>query len=474
MEKSKKGRALVTVLIITFMVTLDSSIVNVALPEMAKNLGVDMGGIEWVATGYLLVVSATVMLFGKLGDMYGKARIFQIGVVIFTVGSLLCSLSGTLLWLIIFRAFQGLGGAAALANNQGIITETFSLTERGRALSSMSAAVALGLMSGPVIGGVIVSMLSWPFIFLINVPVGTIAFLLGLKNLPYRTVHVKEKLDAKGSLFMIVSIVFIFSAIPLLNKDQNFWTIGMLLLGILLFIFFILEERQAENPLIQLGVFKNKLFSINLFGSFISFVVIGALNIILPFYLQDVMNLSPEMTGLMLTVTPLVIAVVGPISGVLTDRFGYRHLLPISFGWYAFAILLALILNTDTPLWLIAGLLGLGGIGNAAVQPPGNTLLMSGVSNENLGFAGSLAGLMRNIGITTGVMLGTSLLYNRMSAMIGYPVFGYVPGRNDVFVVGMHWVYGTLGALLILVTGLFCYVLLIGDKKKKFIENQEG
>ncbi|MEG0309629.1 MAG: MFS transporter [Eubacterium sp.] len=474
MEKSKKGRALVTVLIITFMVTLDSSIVNVALPEMAKNLGVDMGGIEWVATGYLLVVSATVMLFGKLGDMYGKARIFQIGVVIFTVGSLLCSLSGTLLWLIIFRAFQGLGGAAALANNQGIITETFSLTERGRALSSMSAAVALGLMSGPVIGGVIVSMLSWPFIFLINVPVGTIAFLLGLKNLPYRTVHVKEKLDAKGSLFMIVSIVFIFSAIPLLNKNQNFWTIGMLLLGILLFIFFILEERQAENPLIQLGVFKNKLFSINLFGSFISFVVIGALNIILPFYLQDVMNLSPEMTGLMLTVTPLVIAVVGPISGVLTDRFGYRHLLPISFGWYAFAILLALILNTDTPLWLIAGLLGLGGIGNAAVQPPGNTLLMSGVSNENLGFAGSLAGLMRNIGITTGVMLGTSLLYNRMSAMIGYPVFGYVPGRNDVFVVGMHWVYGTLGALLILVTGLFCYVLLIGDKKKKFIENQEG
>ncbi|MEF9918212.1 MAG: MFS transporter, partial [Eubacterium sp.] len=350
---------------------------------------------------------------------------------------LLCSLSGTLLWLIIFRAFQGLGGAAALANNQGIITETFSLTERGRALSSMSAAVALGLMSGPVIGGVIVSMLSWPFIFLINVPVGTIAFLLGLKNLPYRTVHVKEKLDAKGSLFMIVSIVFIFSAIPLLNKNQNFWTIGMLLLGILLFIFFILEERQAENPLIQLGVFKNKLFSINLFGSFISFVVIGALNIILPFYLQDVMNLSPEMTGLMLTVTPLVIAVVGPISGVLTDRFGYRYLLPISFGWYAFAIL-----NTDTPLWLIAGLLGLGGIGNAAVQPPGNTLLMSGVSNENLGFAGSLAGLMRNIGITTGVMLGTSLLYNRMSAMIGYPVFGYVPGRNDVFVVGMHWVYG--------------------------------
>ncbi|MEG0680792.1 MAG: MFS transporter [Eubacterium sp.] len=474
MEKSKKGRALVTVLIITFMVTLDSSIVNVALPEMAKNLGVDMGGIEWVATGYLLVVSATVMLFGKLGDMYGKARIFQIGVVIFTVGSLLCSLSGTLLWLIIFRAFQGLGGAAALANNQGIITETFSLTERGRALSSMSAAVALGLMSGPVIGGVIVSMLSWPFIFLINVPVGTIAFLLGLKNLPYRTVHVKEKLDAKGSFFMIVSIVFIFSAIPLLNKNQNFWTIGMLLLGILLFIFFILEERQAENPLIQLGVFKNKLFSINLFGSFISFVVIGALNIILPFYLQDVMNLSPEMTGLMLTVTPLVIAVVGPISGVLTDRFGYRYLLPISFGWYAFAILLALILNTDTPLWLIAGLLGLGGIGNAAVQPPGNTLLMSGVSNENLGFAGSLAGLMRNIGITTGVMLGTSLLYNRMSAMIGYPVFGYVPGRNDVFVVGMHWVYGTLGALLILVTGLFCYVLLIGDKKKKFIENQEG
>ncbi|WP_320055319.1 MFS transporter [Eubacterium callanderi] len=167
-----KWSILFTVLIMTFMVTLDGSIVNVALPVMSGELNASMGDIEWVASIYLVVTCATILIFGRLGDMIGKVRIFQIGVILFTVGSLLCSISGTLPLLIGARVVQGLGSAAALANNQGIITESFPPDERGKALGFVSTFVALGSMTGPTLGGMILTVLPWTYIFLINIPVG--------------------------------------------------------------------------------------------------------------------------------------------------------------------------------------------------------------------------------------------------------------------------------------------------------------
>ena len=172
MKIKKEWAILLTVLPMTFMTTLDSSIVNVALPTMAKELGTTMAGIEWVVTSYLIAICATILLFGKLGDTLGKSRIFKIGVGVFTIGSLLCGFSKTLSMLILSRVIQAIGAGAAMATNQGIVTETFPSNERGRALGMSGTAVALGTMVGPTLGGLIVSVAPWEYIFLINIPIG--------------------------------------------------------------------------------------------------------------------------------------------------------------------------------------------------------------------------------------------------------------------------------------------------------------
>ena len=179
-----KWAILVTVLVMTFMVCLDSSIVTVALPVMQKELGAG-DEIQWVSSIYLVATCIALLPFGRLGDKLGKVYVFQAGVVGFTLGSLLCGLSSSLPMLVVARAVQGVGCALAMANNMGIITEAFPARERGRAMGFLSTAVALGMMAGPVFGGIIVSSWVWEGIFLINVPVGVVSFLVGLRTLPH-------------------------------------------------------------------------------------------------------------------------------------------------------------------------------------------------------------------------------------------------------------------------------------------------
>lgn len=463
-NKRKKFSVLVTVLIITFMVTLDGSIVNVALPTMASDLHTTMSGVEWVVTSYLIVVSATVLLFGKLGDMFGKARFFQMGVLLFSLGSLLSSLSSNLSLLIVSRVVQGIGGSAALATNQGIISEAFPKEERGRALGGISASVALGTMIGPTAGGLIVSLFNWQTIFLINIPIGLAAFLLGLKTLPKRSSVKRQALDLPGSVLMLLSILFIFCPLTLLQNQRSVFLVILILVGVVLLVVFVWAEKKSKNPLVELSVFKNAAFTANLVSMFIGFVCIGSVNIILPFYLQDAMKFSTLMAGFLLTVSPLTMAVVGPLSGALCDRWGYRHLLPCCFLLFTVGTAMALLLNTTTPIWMIIVILFVAAIGNAAVQPLNNTLLMSSVAQEHYGFAGSLGALMRNVGMTAGVTLSTTLLYNRMSAKIGYRVSDYVVGRDDVFIYGLHWVYGMLAVLLLFAAVLLFVVLILKNK----------
>lgn len=463
-NKRKRFSVLVTVLIITFMVTLDGSIVNVALPTMASDLHTTMSGVEWVVTSYLIVVSATVLLFGKLGDMFGKARFFQMGVLLFSLGSLLSSLSSNLSFLIISRVVQGIGGSAALATNQGIISEAFPKEERGRALGGISASVALGTMIGPTAGGVIISLFNWQTIFLINIPIGVAAFLLGLKTLPNRSSVKRQALDLPGSVLMLLSIIFIFCPLTLLQNQRNVFLVILILVGVALLVLFVWVEKKSDNPLVELSVFKNAAFTVNLVSMFIGFICIGSVNIILPFYLQDAMKFSTLLAGFLLTVSPLTMAVVGPLSGALCDRWGYRHLLPCCFLLFTVGTAMALLLNTTTPIWMIIVILFVAAIGNAAVQPLNNTLLMSSVAQEHYGFAGSLGALMRNVGMTAGVTFSTTLLYNRMSARIGYRVSDYVAGRDDVFIYGLHWVYGMLAVLLLFAAVLLFVVLILKNK----------
>lgn len=445
----KRWIILFTVISATFMATLDGSIVNVALPNMSDKLDVNMAQISWVVTSFLITISATILIFGRLGDIKGKTRVFKFGLVVFTLGSFLCGLTDSLPLLVAARVVQAIGAAATMATNQGIITQVFPKHERGRALGLIGTFVALGSMAGPPIGGLIVSAVSWEYIFLINVPIGIIVFIMAMKVLPKSHNVVEEKVDRKGSLLFTVFIVLLFGA--LLQGQSigynNPFVISAFIISFVSFVIFIIVENKIQVPLLELGIFKNSLFSISIICAFISFICIGASNIILPFYFQDVLKFSPAATGLFMMVSPVVLSIVAPISGYMSDKIGSEILTLIGLLLTSIGLFLISSLSEKSSLIILVVYIVVMTIGNGMFQSPNNSLVMSTVSKNKLGIAGSVNALIRNLGLVLGTAVATLLLYNRMSYRIGYRVVDYVKGRDDIFIYGMRWVYISAGIL---------------------------
>jgi len=460
---------LFVVVMVTFMATLDSSIVNVALPVMAKSLNVTSAGIQVVVTSYLIIISATILIFGRLGDILGKTKVFKFGIALFTLGSLFCGVTNSLQFLVLARVIQAVGAAATMANSQGIITHVFPSNERGRALGIIGTFVALGALVGPPMGGFIVDATSWEYIFLINVPIGVITLFYGLKILPKSHKTEKVKFDLLGALLFIFAIVPLFAA---LGEGQEVgFTKPIILVGFLIaiisFVLFIIVEKKIENPLLQLEIFTNRLFSLSIFCGFISFVAMFCSTIIQPFYLQDVMKFSPSITGLILMVFPIVLAVVAPISGHLSDKIGSEILTLIGLAIMSLGLLLMSTLNEKSSIIRMVFFIGAMSLGSGLFQAPNTSLIMSTVPKDKLGIAGSINALVRNVGMVCGIALSTTLLYNRISYKIGHHVIDYVVGRNDAFIYGMRIVYITAASICII--GAVLTFLRLKNNKNRLV-----
>ena len=464
METANKNRWLILLIVVMFpfMACLDGSIVNVALPTIANQLGVSMAAISWVVSIYLITITALILLFGRLGDILGTVRIFRLGVLLFLLGSLLCGLTNSYSLLLASRALQAVGGAATAATNQGIITQTFPPGERGRALGINGTFVALGSMAGPPLGGLIISYFHWHNIFLINIPIGLIFFCLGLKYLPKQIRERRGKLDYAGAALLISSLTLLFYG---LSSSQNagfsqIIIIASILGGILLLTGFILWERESPHPLLDLTIFRNRLFSLSLICAFLAFMAVYSLNIIQPFYLEEVLGLPPRTTGLLLMTFPLVASVIAPISGYLSDKIGSELLTAIGFILTATGLFLLSSLKETLALASIIVFIGLTSLGSSMFQSPNTSLIMSSVPRDKVGVAGSINALARNLGMVLGVLFATSILYNRMSSKIGAPTLGYVQGQASAFIYGMSWAYKSAACLCILGATLTTWRLL--------------
>jgi EmrB/QacA subfamily drug resistance transporter len=457
-DKIYKNRMLIlfNVVLMTFMATLDSSIVNVALPKMSEKLSVSTEAIAWVVSSYLIVIAGTILIFGRLGDIKGKTRVFHFGIIIFTIGSLLCGISDSFFILIVARCIQAVGAAGTMATNQGIITQVFPNNERGKALGISGTFVALGSMAGPPIGGFIIASYSWKYIFLINLPIGIIVYLLAVKTLPKSEKQKGEKLDAKGSVLFAISIIALFCSL-ILGENYGYSSIPIVagfIVSIISFVVFLLVERRTEVPLLHLQLFRNRLFSLSIFCAFISFVSISSSTIIQPFYLQNTLKYSPAITGLIMMVYPLIMSVVAPISGHLSDKIGSEFLTFLGLVLNSIGLFLMSTLNQYSSLYVMLIYVALTSIGIGLFQSPNTSLIMSNAPRHMLGISGSVNALIRNLGMISGISLSVLILYSRMSSKIGYNVSNYVQGRDDVFVYGMRGAYITaasicaLGALL--------------------------
>lgn len=389
-----KWAILYTVLIMTFMACLDSSIVTVALPVMQRELGVGLDRIQLVSSVYLIATCVAMLPFGRLGDTCGKVNIFQLGVAVFTLGSLACGLSPTLEMLVVSRVLQGVGCAAAMANNMGIITESFPACERGRAMGLLATFVALGMMCGPVLGGMLVASFPWESIFLINIPVGVISFIVGLFTLP----HVRP---AAG-------------------------------------------ERPA--PLIESArrCFASPAFTINLACMLIVFVGIGASEFVLPFYFQDAHGFSSNVSGMLFLALPVANAVMGPLAGSVSDRIGCEIPTAAGLGIYVCGLFAVSTLDDGSAVPVIVAFVALMSCGSSIFQSPNNSLYMGSAPREALGFAGSLGSLARYAGMAIGITVGSHILYGQMSVAAGRTVTSYVAGRPDIFLFGYRSLFHVL------------------------------
>jgi len=354
-----------------------------------------------------------------------------------------------------------------MANSQGIITEVFPANERGKALGITGTFVALGSLVGPALGGFIVGATNWKYIFLINVPIGLITLFCAFKKLPKKHKVVKGKLDSLGALLFMFAIVPLFVA---LGRGQVIgFSSPIILIGftvsIISFITFIKVEKKREYPLLQLSIFKNKLFSLSIFCGFISFVAIFCSIIIQPFYLQDILKFSPASTGLVLMIFPLILSVASPLSGHLSDKIGSEILTFIGLVVTSLGLLLMSTLNEQSSLPSMVFFIGVMSMGNGLFQSPNNSLIMSTVPKDKLGIAGSVNALVRNLGMVCGIALATTILYNRMSYKIGYHVSDYVVGRNDAFIYGMKIVYIT-AAVICLIGAILTFIRLYKSKSK--------
>lgn len=460
----RRGLALFAILCMTFMEVLDGTIVNVALPTMQAELGVEATEIQLVASVFLVVTCAFLLVFGRLGDMLGKVRVFQTGVVLFTVGSALCALSTTLPVLVAARAVQALGVACSLANNQGIITELFA-ESRGRALGLVATFTALGAMAGPTVGGVLVSMFPWESIFVINIPIGILSFAIGAIALPNRRPAEKRALDVPGALLVVPAILLVFAAITLMEDGAGPMEFGMLAGGLALVAAFIAVERRAAEPLVQLRIFRNASFDIDLIAMALVFLGLSGVTIIMPFYLQSALGLEPGVAGLVMACYPLVNATIGTLSGALSDRIGCIK--PTLAGQVVFALgLLGLsTLALDTPIARIVPMLMFTSLGSAMFQSPNNSLIMGHAEPEMLGFVGSLGNLMRYLGQSLGITISTGVLYGTMSAEAGYRVSSFVADRPELFMHGLATVFYLLAALVAVALVISLVRTLVIDRK---------
>lgn len=439
---------LFTVVTMTFMSTLDSSIVNVALPAMQRELGVSATSIQWVSSIYLLTCCAAVLVFGRLGDMFGKVRLFQAGVALFTVGSLLCGLSTSLPALIAARVVQGVGAASATATNMGIVTEAFPSSQRGRALGIVATFVSLGLMCGPTIGGMLVAAFPWESIFLINVPIGAVSFLVGAWTLPKDVPAARrEAFDIAGAATVAPAIFLVFYALTSLAESVTPLAFALLAVGAACMVAFVTVEHRAAYPLVSFDIFRRPGVALNVATMFFCFFAVGGTEFLLPFYLQNACGFSPDVAGLALTAIPIAMAAVGPIAGAVSDRIGSSIPCLVGLSIYAAGIFLTGVLPADATLPAIIASMAFMAAGTGMFQSPNNSLVMGAVETSQLGFAGSLVSLVRYLGMSAGVTGGTALLYGRMSAVAGYPVSAYIEGRADLFLSGYSFTFAVFAAL---------------------------
>ncbi|NTW28913.1 MAG: MFS transporter [Coriobacteriia bacterium] len=395
-----------------FMSALDCSVVNVVWPVIGEAFHASVASIEWVVIIYLLVVSGTLLMFGRIGDMFGHKKMYMTGFCLFVLGSVLCGLSPNAYVLVGFRGFQALGAAMLFASSPAITTSNFPPSMRGRVLGTQGTFTYLGLTMGPPIGAFLAARFGWQAIFYVNVPVGITALLLAWRFIPAGGGSgARERFDVPGAATFFVGLVALVLALNM--GSQWGWTstgvLVLLAVAVGLLAAFILLERRRTHPLVDLSLFRNRTFSASTLTAVLNYVCVYTVIFLMPSYLQHARALSLSQAGALLMVMPLVMAIMTRFAGSLSDRIGTRT--PSVAGMVVLAVsLLAFgLLGPTVPIPLLVLVLALMGFGIGIFVSPNNSALLGSSPLNRRGIASGILAEARNVGMVLGVALAGSV-----------------------------------------------------------------
>jgi EmrB/QacA subfamily drug resistance transporter len=385
--------------------SLGTSIANVALPTLAKAFTTSFQEVQWVVLAYLLIITTLIVSVGRLGDITGRRRLLQAGILLFTLASIACGVSTTLWLLITARAVQGLGAAIMMALTMAFVGETVPKEKTGSAMGLLGTMSAIGTALGPSLGGVLIAGWSWRSIFLINVPLGLLAFLLVRHHLPGDRKHPENerpRLDHLGTLLLAMTLTSYALAMTLGRGHLGPVNIALLMVAALGAALFLHTETRAASPLIQLSLFRAHRLSANLVMSGLVSTVIMTTLVVGPFYLSRALGLDSAVVGMVMSVGPLVAALTGVPAGRIVDRFGTQRMTLIGLLGMSGGCLIQSLLPMAAGIGGYLTAISIITAGYALFQTANNTAVMSAIAPEHRGVISGMLNLSRNLGLVTG------------------------------------------------------------------------
>lgn len=396
-NKTSKNVILIVAVMTSFLTPFMGSSINIALPAIGSEFSMDAISLSWVVSAYLLASAVFLLPIGRVADIYGRKKILLLGIIIFTVFSFLLAVATSSALIIALRALQGLGSAMIFGTGVAILTSAFPARERGRALGINVASVYLGLSLGPFLGGILTESFGWRSIFWVNVPLGLIVIFMILWKLKGEWAEARgEKFDFTGSVIYGISLISFMYGLSILPDLSAVW---FLAIGVLCLLAFIWWEMKSSSPILNLNLIsRNMVFALSNIAALINYSATFAVAFLLSLYLQYTQGMSAQTAGIILIAQPIVMAIVSPLAGRLSDKIQPRIIASVGMALTAAGLLYFSFIDADTTIAVIILGLVIVGLGLALFSSPNTNAIMSSVENKYYGVSSAILSTMRMVG----------------------------------------------------------------------------
>jgi EmrB/QacA subfamily drug resistance transporter len=410
----------------SLMAAIDSTIVILAFPNILQDLHSNLVDMTWVIMAYLLVNTVLQLTFGRMADMFGRVRMYNLGFIVFTLGSVLCGVSLNSGMLIASRVVQGVGGAMLSANSMAIITEVFPANQRGQAMGFNSITWGAGSVLGPVLGGFILAVTSWRWIFLVNLPIGIVGTLLAYLLLHDIAPNPRgERFDLLGAVLFSVGLICLL--LGLTSGIGSGWLTPPILtmwgIALVAFVTFVIRERRIAYPMLDLHLFDNRIYGFSVAAATLQTLAMYAVNFLIVFYLQGARGYSALTAAFLILPLSVLMSIVGPLGGRMADRLGGEVPATIGLTLQCISLLMLVFLTPTSPYLLLGVALGLMGIGSGFFWSPNTSTTMGAAPRNRLGVASATLNTMRNVGMVCSFAVALAVAAASMPANLVDEVF---------------------------------------------------